>query len=108
MRFLLAGILLLCSCPPTAAAEGRKPAAAAVSTVIATALPPSAAAIQIDGELSEAVWATVPPVSGFVQRDPTEGAPATFDTEVRVACRRHGALRRGACRLRRHAHLAAD
>ena len=85
MRFLLPGILLVVLCPPVVASETRKPAPAAASTVIATHLPPTAAAIQIDGELSEAVWATVPPVSGFVQRDPTEGAAATFDTEVRVA-----------------------
>ena len=55
------------------------------SAIVATLLPPSATAIQIDGELTEEVWKNVPLVTGFVQRDPKEGAPATFDTEVRVA-----------------------
>ena len=54
-------------------------------TIVATPLPGTATAIQIDGELSEAIWAKVPAVTGFVQRDPKEGAPATFDTDVRVA-----------------------
>src|SRR5688500_16418240 len=82
MRLGISGVLLLLASPIDTAAEARKPAP--VSTVVATALP-TATAIKIDGELSESVWATVAPVSGFVQRDPTEGAPATFDTEVRVA-----------------------
>jgi hypothetical protein len=45
---------------------------------------PEAAALQIDGELNEAVWAKAPVVSGFVQRMPNEGAPASHETEVRV------------------------
>ena len=38
----------------------------------------------IDGKLSDAVWATVPPLSGFVQRELKEGDPVTERTEVRV------------------------
>ena len=38
----------------------------------------------IDGHLNEEVWATAAPVSGFIQRDPQEGKPATEDTEIRV------------------------
>jgi len=41
--------------------------------------------IQIDGILDEAVWQTLTPVSGFRQRWPVDGSPATEPTEVRVA-----------------------
>ena len=61
-----------------AAAE---PAAARVS---ATPIP-STTAIRLDGELTEEVWQTAPIISGFKQRDPKDGADATYDTEARVA-----------------------
>jgi hypothetical protein len=38
----------------------------------------------IVGHLNEEIWATAVPVSGFTQRDPDEGKPATEDTEVRI------------------------
>ena len=44
----------------------------------------AAAAIRIDGDPSERVWLDAPVIKGFRQRDPNEGAPATFDTEARV------------------------
>jgi hypothetical protein len=40
-------------------------------------------AIALDGILSEAAWSSEP-VTGFTQREPDEGAPATEPTEVRV------------------------
>lgn len=58
--------------------------AANVPTIAATLIDPKATALQIDGELNEAVWAKAPVVSGFVQRMPNEGAAATHDTEVRI------------------------
>lgn len=42
-------------------------------------------AIQIDGRLNEPVWARASWVSGFVQRDPIEGAAATERTDVAFA-----------------------
>jgi hypothetical protein len=39
---------------------------------------------EIDGLLDDAAWALAEPISGFVQRDPDEGEPATERTEVRV------------------------
>ncbi|MBI4513720.1 MAG: carbohydrate binding family 9 domain-containing protein, partial [Gemmatimonadetes bacterium] len=39
---------------------------------------------QIDGQLLEAVWAMAPPIAGFTQRDPIEGAPASEPTELRI------------------------
>ena len=42
------------------------------------------AAIELDGRLDEPVWRTAPVAKDFVQNDPREGEPATFDTEVRM------------------------
>ena len=40
--------------------------------------------ISIDGSLSESAWAAAQPVTGFTQKDPSQGKPATEWTEVRV------------------------
>ncbi len=40
--------------------------------------------IALDGVLNEPAWAAAPVASHFVQNEPHEGAPATYDTEVRV------------------------
>ncbi len=40
--------------------------------------------ITLDGRLDEASWAGAPLAKDFVQNDPREGAPATYDTEVRL------------------------
>ena len=40
--------------------------------------------ITLDGELDEPSWSEAPIASNFIQNDPREGEPATFDTEVRV------------------------
>ncbi len=40
--------------------------------------------LRVDGQLDEAVYATVPAMSDFVQTEPVEGAPATEKTEVWV------------------------
>ncbi|PKL84398.1 MAG: hypothetical protein CVV24_00230 [Ignavibacteriae bacterium HGW-Ignavibacteriae-3] len=40
--------------------------------------------ISLDGKLTEPIWKNSP-VSGFIQRDPEEGAPSTEKTEVWVA-----------------------
>ena len=39
----------------------------------------------MDGVLDEPFWAAIPPVTGFKQRDPVDGAPASERTEVRIA-----------------------
>ncbi len=82
MRILMFTALAAAVAPPAALADpaAKRPPAA---TIVATPVP--ATAVRVDGELNDEVWAKVPAVSGFVQRDPKEGAPATFDTEVRVA-----------------------
>jgi hypothetical protein len=40
--------------------------------------------IALDGALDEPSWATAPMATHFLQNDPREGEPATYDTEVRV------------------------
>ena len=76
---------------------GLLPALTAVTLNAQTALPfdieggspavhatPRSGRITLDGELTEEVWRKAPPVSGFVQRDPVEGATAEEQTQVRV------------------------
>ena len=43
------------------------------------------APLQLDGRLDERVYHDVPPVTGFIQQEPNEGAPAADQTEVWVA-----------------------
>jgi hypothetical protein len=88
MKTLVATLIALVHCPIAAfAQEGASaPASGGASTVAR----PSAAAVRagtppvLDGRLDEAVWSTAPVVTGFTQRDPDEGAPASERTEVRV------------------------
>jgi hypothetical protein len=40
--------------------------------------------IELDGRLDEPSWSRAPVARNFIQNDPREGAPATFDTEVRL------------------------
>ncbi len=49
-----------------------------------TALRLSTEDLQLDGQLNELVWLTAEPITGFMQRDPDEGEPASERTEVRV------------------------
>jgi hypothetical protein len=39
----------------------------------------------IDGDLSDAAWQNGPEATGFTQRDPNEGQPATQQTRIKVA-----------------------
>lgn len=57
----------------------------AVPAIAALALGPETTALRVDGELNDEAWAKAPMVKGFVQRQPSEGAPASHDTEVRIA-----------------------
>ena len=40
--------------------------------------------IALDGRLDEASWGLAPLATNFVQNDPREGEPATYDTEVKL------------------------
>jgi hypothetical protein len=44
----------------------------------------SAGSISLNGVLDEPAWRDAPIASDFIQNDPKEGEPATYDTEVRV------------------------
>lgn len=44
----------------------------------------ASAAPVIDGKLDDPAWANAPEITGFTQRDPDEGKPATLQTKVRV------------------------
>jgi hypothetical protein len=46
---------------------------------------PGATAVRVDGQFTDEVWRNAPLITGFRQRDPKDGAPATFETEARVA-----------------------
>lgn len=46
---------------------------------------PAAVAPRLDGVLDDAVWRDAVPAHGFVQSEPSEGQPASEETEVRVA-----------------------
>jgi hypothetical protein len=41
-----------------------------------------ASPLRIDGRLDDEVYVSVPPISGFIQQEPREGAPATEKTEA--------------------------
>ncbi len=63
------------------AQDGARPSVAALRLREASA----PVAVHIDGVLDEAVWQQAPVANNFRQREPIEGAPATEETEVRVA-----------------------
>jgi len=44
----------------------------------------AAGPITLDGRLDEPSWASAPMATHFIQNDPREGEPATYDTEVRI------------------------
>lgn len=45
---------------------------------------PAQGPIALDGKMDEASWAAAPLATGFVQNDPREGEPATYQTEVKL------------------------
>lgn len=63
--------------PPSARASAPQSAGATVRAI-------RGEAPVVDGRLDEPAWDRADPATGFVQRDPVEGAPAAFETEVRV------------------------
>src|SRR3954466_10716455 len=59
------------------------PAASGPSAISATPVP-EATAIKLDGEFTETVWESVPPISDFRQREPKDGEAPAFKTDVKV------------------------
>src|SRR5688572_1373888 len=68
------------SVPPQSGTAGSPPLASRpVSSAIRITEAPS-----IDGALDEGVWQNAVPLTGFVQAEPFEGAPASEHTEVKI------------------------
>ncbi len=80
-RFALILLLLLAPALGAARAEAQSIGPAAVRSGAATR---AEVGPTIDGRLDEAVWDMGQPLSGFVQHEPVEGAPATEATEVKI------------------------
>ena len=80
MRTVMASALVLAFAAALSAASGAAPALRIAATPI-----PAATAVRVDGDLNDAIWQTVPAITGFRQREPNDGAPATYETEARVA-----------------------
>jgi hypothetical protein len=78
MRTGLSVVIAFC------AAVSLNGAAPPTERVAATPIP-EATAVRVDGDLNDAIWQTVPAITGFRQREPREGAAATYETEARVA-----------------------
>jgi hypothetical protein len=60
-------------------------AQAPVAQMTAVSIREGVLPIVLDGDLSDPAWSKAAPISAFLQRDPLEGAPATMNTEARVA-----------------------
>ena len=71
---LLSGLVFASAAP----AQDRE--ARPVARAVRIETPP-----QVDGVLDEPFWADILPITGFKQRDPVDGAPASERTEVRIA-----------------------
>ena len=83
---LLAVLQLSSAVPDTALSASpytREYDGSSAQTEIATPRFPNPS-VSVDGRIDEAVWSTVPVLTGFTQYDPSEGVPASQPTEVRV------------------------
>jgi hypothetical protein len=76
------GVLLLLQVQVSTAAAppGSAPAGAATVRATRAAEPPL-----LDGSDADPVWRDAPPIDGFLQAKPSEGAPARYRTVARVA-----------------------
>ena len=89
IRLSIAGLLAVCMASTLAAQENAESAGAGASTT--TSLPIGEAVPAgvsdppvIDGRLDDAAWGRAAPMTGFTQREPQDGQPASERTEVRV------------------------
>ena len=88
IRLSIAGLLAVCMASTLTAQQSQAPAEAGATT---TSLPIGVAVAAgvsdppvIDGRLDDAAWARAAPMTGFTQREPQDGQPASERTEVRV------------------------
>ena len=78
---VLAGIFFFTPCAVQAQAgnEGRRDASFPVARTLKVDISPV-----VDGSLDEDVWQSAEVLGNFIQRIPSDGAPASEPTEVRV------------------------
>ena len=88
IRLSIAGLLAVCMASTLAAQENPDSTEAGATT---TSLPIGVAVAAgvsdppvIDGRLDDAAWGRAAPMTGFTQREPQDGQPASERTEVRV------------------------
>jgi Domain of unknown function (DUF5916)/Carbohydrate family 9 binding domain-like len=85
-RWFVALVVLVSALSPTVSTQSGSPQA--LSSALATRPVSSASRIteapSINGALDEGVWQNAPPLTGFVQAEPFEGAPASEHTEVKI------------------------
>ncbi|HEX6910936.1 MAG TPA: DUF5916 domain-containing protein, partial [Longimicrobium sp.] len=85
MRSFHLCLLFLAAAPAAAAQDGAPHApAAAVERRAVAAGRITGAAPRVDGVLDDGAWSTAQPATGFVQRAPNPGAPATLRSEARI------------------------
>ena len=78
-RSLALSTLLFSTVATSAIAQSPQFPQPPTATAVRTATAPT-----IDGRLSDPVWQTATPLTGFVQREPVEGQPASERTDIRV------------------------
>jgi hypothetical protein len=81
LRLIPACLILLWAAPHALAQTNGQQSTHGTRTVRAMV---TENALVVDGSLDEAAWQEAPVASGFLQKDPNEGAPATEKTEFRV------------------------
>lgn len=84
LGFVFVAMLSRIAAPQTSAAgTARRSTERPQKSAAAVRVPQHA--IDVDGRLAESVWAGIPPLSDFVQKNPVEGAPPTDRLEIRIA-----------------------
>ena len=91
IRLSIAGLLAVCMASTLAAQQNPASAEAGATATTTTSLPIGVAVAAglsdppvIDGRLDDAAWGRAAPMTGFTQREPQDGQPASERTEVRV------------------------
>ena len=74
-------------CPDLLIAQTNSPEPARTITAVRVG---ETDVIRLDGVPDEPAWERAQPATGFLQRDPDNGAPATERTEVRISTTRTG------------------
>src|SRR5213596_770160 len=85
MPTMLQLLLALAGTPPPAVAIDSPPPPLPAPQLVRAIRLSSGQAVTVDGVLRESLWQTADRITGFTQRDPTEGAAASESTVVYIA-----------------------